>query len=56
VDLKKAFDTVPHEVLWQVLTSLGVEKHFLQCLEAMYAKDTIHINHPIKGVTSNFTC
>jgi hypothetical protein len=22
----------------------------------MYAKDTIHINHPSKGVTSNFKC
>jgi hypothetical protein len=32
VDFKKAFDTVPCEVLWQVLASLGVEGCFLQCL------------------------
>ncbi len=56
VDFKKAFDIVPHEVLWQVLASLGVEGRFLQCLQAMYAKDTIRINHPSEGVTSNFKC
>jgi len=32
VDLKKVFDTMPHEVLWQVLASLGVEGRFLRCL------------------------
>jgi len=29
VDLKKAFDIVLREILWQVLASLGVEGHFL---------------------------
>jgi hypothetical protein len=47
---------VPHEVLWQVLTGLKVEGRFLQCLQAMYAKDTVRINHLSKGVTSNFRC
>ncbi len=56
MDLKKAFDTVPHEVLWQVLAGLRVEGRFLQCLQAMYAKDTVRINHPSKGVTSSFKC
>jgi hypothetical protein len=32
VDFKKAFDIVPHEMLWQVLVGLGVKGHFLQCL------------------------
>jgi hypothetical protein len=32
VDLKKAFDTVPCEVLWQVLAGLRVEGRFLRCL------------------------
>jgi hypothetical protein len=31
VDLKKAFDTMPREVLWQVLVGLGVKGHFLRC-------------------------
>ncbi len=39
-----------------MLTSLRVEGHFLQCLQAMYAKDTIRINHPSEGVTSSFKC
>jgi len=34
------------EVLWQMLASFEVEGHFLRCLEAMYAKDTVLINHP----------
>jgi hypothetical protein len=29
VDLKKAFDTVPGEALWQVLAGLGVKGRFL---------------------------
>jgi hypothetical protein len=56
VDLKKAFDIVPREVLWQVLAGLGVKGRFLRCLQAMYAKDTIRINHPSEGVTSSFRC
>jgi len=56
VDLKKAFDTMPREALWQVLAGLGVKGCFLRCLQAMYAKDTIRINHPSEGVTSSFRC
>ncbi len=56
VDLKKVFDIVSREVLWQVLVGLGVKGRFLRCLQAMYAKDTIRINHPSEGVTSNFRC
>jgi hypothetical protein len=32
VDFKKAFDIVPHEVLWHVLAGLGVEGRFLRYL------------------------
>ncbi len=39
-----------------MLVSLGVEGRFLQCLQVMYAKDTVRINHPSEGVTSNFRC
>jgi hypothetical protein len=56
VDFKKTFDIVPCEMLWQVLVGLGVEGHFLRCLQVMYAKDTIRINHPSEGVTSSFKC
>ncbi len=44
------------EVLWYVLAGLGVEGRFLRCLQTMYAKDTIRMNHPSKGVTSSFRC
>ncbi len=50
------FNIVPHEVLWHVLAGLGVEGCFLRCLQAMYAKDTMCINHPSEGVTSSFMC
>jgi hypothetical protein len=56
MDFKMEFDTVWCEVLWHVLAGLGVEGRFLRCLQAMYAKDTICINHPSKGVTFNFRC
>jgi hypothetical protein len=56
VDFKKVFDIVPREVLWQVLVGLRVEGRFLQCLQVMYAKDTVRINHPSEGVTSSFKC
>jgi hypothetical protein len=39
-----------------VLAGLGVEGRFLQCLQGIYAKDTVHINHPNEGVTSNLNC
>jgi hypothetical protein len=32
VDFKKAFDIVPHEVMWQASTRLRVEGRFLRCL------------------------
>jgi hypothetical protein len=53
---QKGVRYVPHEVLWQVLADLEVEGCFLRCLQTMYAKDTICINHPSEGVTSNFRC
>ncbi len=39
-----------------MLAGLRVEGRFLQCLHAMYAKDTIRINHRSEGVTSSFRC
>jgi hypothetical protein len=56
MDFKKVLDIVSHEVLWHVLAGFRVEGRFLQCLQVMYAKDIVHINHPSKGVTSSFKC
>ncbi len=38
VDLKKAFNIMLCEMLWQVLVGLGVDGLFLRCLQVMYAK------------------
>jgi hypothetical protein len=43
------------EVLWHLLANFGVEGRFL-CLQAMYAKDIVFINHLSKGVTFSFKC
>jgi hypothetical protein len=56
MDFKNVFDIVSCEMLWHVLVGLEVEKRFLRCLYAMYAKDTVCINHPNKGITSSFKC
>jgi hypothetical protein len=56
VDFKKTFDIVSCEVLCHVLAGLGVEGRFLRCLQVMYAKDIVCINHPNEGVTSIFKC
>ncbi len=39
VDLKKAFDTVPKDLLWQVLEGLGISGQILECLRSMYRQD-----------------
>jgi hypothetical protein len=37
VDVCKAFDTVPHDLLWQVLAEMGTVGRFMQCLQSMYS-------------------
>jgi len=37
VDFCKAFDTVPHDLLWQVLAKMGIVGRFMQCLQNMYS-------------------
>jgi hypothetical protein len=36
VDLKKAFDSIPRELLFQVLKKVGVPPHYLKVLTALY--------------------
>ena len=40
VDLRKAFDTVPRAVLWQVLEELGVTGRILDVIKSLYALDS----------------
>jgi hypothetical protein len=37
VDFHKAFDTMPRDLLWQVLAEMGIVGHFMQCLQSMYS-------------------
>jgi hypothetical protein len=36
VDLEKAFDRVPREVVWWALRKLGVEEWLVKVIQAMY--------------------
>ncbi len=56
VDFKKAFDTVPRSLLWQVLVKLGVKGRILDCLQSMYASDSACVQVPGSGATSTFAC
>ena len=40
VDLRKAFDSVPHAMLWQVLEELGVHGRILDIIKSLYAHDS----------------
>ena len=55
VDFRKAFDTVPRDVLWAVLQSIGVGGRFLSCLQAMYNKDCAAVK-TAEGLSEPFRC
>jgi hypothetical protein len=38
VDLEKAFDRVPRDVIWWALRELGVEEHTVSVIQTMYSK------------------
>jgi hypothetical protein len=56
VDFKKAFDTVPRDLLWQVLEGLGISGRILECLRSMYRQDQACLHHPEEGFTPTFFC
>ncbi len=56
VDFKKAFDTVPRDLLWQVLEGLGINGRILECLRSMYRQDRACLHHPEEGLTPTFLC
>ena len=51
VDLKKAYDTVPRECLWETLENIGFEGKFLNILKALYRNDNIRI--VVNGIKSD---
>jgi hypothetical protein len=56
VDFRKAFDTVPRYLLWQVLDEMGIVGRFMQCLKSMYSQDNIRVMHPTEGLSARFPC
>jgi len=56
VDFKKAFDTVPRDLLWQVLEGFGISGQLLECLRSMYRQDQACLHHPKEGLTPTFLC
>jgi len=56
VDFRKAFDTVPWDLLWQVLAEMGIVGRFMQCLQSMYSQDSIRVMHPTKRLSTWFSC
>jgi hypothetical protein len=55
VDFKKAFDSVPRQRLWEVLSSVGVQGDILECLKSMYAQDEACVLTQA-GLTDAFRC
>ena len=43
VDLRKAYDSVPRDLLWQTLEDHGLGGKFLNLIKALYASDRIRI-------------
>jgi hypothetical protein len=56
VDFHKAFDTVPRDLLWQVLDEMGIVGRFMQCLQSMYSQDIVRVMHPTEGLSTWFPC
>ena len=55
VDFKKAFDTVPRALLWQVLEDLGVQGRVLDIIKSMYAEDSATVRTSA-GLSEIFRC
>ncbi len=43
IDVKKAFDTVPRELLWKALRKLGCPDGLCELIEALHRKVTVQL-------------
>jgi hypothetical protein len=56
VDFKKAFDTIPRDLLWQELAEIGINGKMLCCIQSMYANDSARVFNAEQGLTDTFQC
>jgi hypothetical protein len=56
VDFKKAFDSIPRDLLWQELAAKGITGKMLQCIKSIYAHDSARVSNGIYGLTDPFKC
>ena len=56
VDLKKAFDSIQHNLLWKKLHALGVSGQIIRVLQSMYAKATARVKLTTSEATKSFNC
>ena len=55
VDFKKAFDTVPRGLPWQVLERVGIRGPILDCIQSLYAHDSAAVRNS-EGISEIFDC
>ena len=55
VDFKKAFDTVPRGLLWQVLENVGIRGPILDCIKSLYSHDSAAVRNQ-EGISDSFDC
>ncbi len=53
IDLEKAYDNIPRDVLWKVLEQKRVSIKYIQALKDMYEEATT-IVHTVRGDTRDF--
>ena len=44
IDLRKAYDTVNHKILWEKLHNIGIPQQFIIILKALYLQNSAKIN------------
>ena len=53
IDLEKAYDRVPHEVLWRCLEKRGLSPVYIQVIKDMYERGRMRVRTP-GGVINDF--
>ena len=56
VDFKKAFDTVPRGLLWQVLETVGICGPILECIKSLYSHDSAAVRTQETRISDIFGC